>query len=527
MHNQERSFVDNLAWLKQTDVLASLKDIKHGIERESLRVTPNGKLSQASHSAKLGSALTHSHITTDFAESLLEFITPPSNDISETFAQLYDIHRYTLEQLGQEQLWPLSMPCFVGQEDDIRLAEYGHSNIGQMKHIYRVGLKHRYGSMMQVIAGVHFNFSLPKEFWEHWAQLHGLKLNQDTISQGYLHLIRNYRRMCWIIPYLFGASPAICSSFLQNRAPKYDFHSLGKGTLYLPYATSLRMSDLGYTNSAQNDLNISYNSLPEYIKSVRSAIDTASSEYAHIPAGQDGLYQQLNSNVLQIENELYSPIRPKQVAESGEKPSTALEKRGIEYIEVRALDLDPFSPVGVNHHQVQWLDCFLLYCLLSPSPELSNEQYQQTERNLEKVVLRGREPGLQLEHGLNVISLQQWGLRINSDLLQIAELLDSHASKSDFAAAVQAQESKLIDGNHTPSGQLLTTLLDKSTDNSSYGMALAELHKNALLAHDYQAFDDAYFERLAQESIAQQVAIEKADDVDFSTFLNDYFRYDK
>ena len=279
----------------------------------------------------MGSALTHDSITTDYSESLLEFITPPESNPEKTLDQLRDIHKYVMANIGEERLWPISMPCYINSEDQIPIARYGTSNVAKMKTLYRVGLKNRYGSMMQAIAGVHFNFSLPEEFWQHWLEkAEGAKHDKDAVSAAYFGLIRNYRRFCWLIPYLFGASPALCGSFIKGKESTLPFKKLGEGTYYLPYATSLRMSDLGYTNSAQSDLAICYNQVDSYINSLRGAINTPSSEYEKFAGKVDGQYQQLNANVLQIENELYSPIRPKQPTKSLEKPTDALAERGSE-----------------------------------------------------------------------------------------------------------------------------------------------------------------------------------------------------
>lgn len=326
---------------KLTDYLSSqtadfFAQFNRGLEREALRIDESGKLSQFDHPSALGAALTNHYVTTDYSESLLEFITPVESDIETSLAQLRDVQKFTYQHINGEMLWPMSMPCFVGGEDDIRLANYGESNIGKMKHIYRQGLKNRYGSMMQVISGVHFNFSFPVSFWQARGELSEDKADvscqQDLISTGYLATIRNLKRQLWLLPYLFGASPALCSSFLKDTEPTQTFKKIGKGTLYLPYATSLRMSDLGYTNSAQADLNIEYNCLAEYIAGIRQAINLPSAEFAHIGSKDEQGYKQLSTNILQIENEFYSPIRPKRVTESGETPSKALEQRGIQYI---------------------------------------------------------------------------------------------------------------------------------------------------------------------------------------------------
>ncbi len=525
MTSDTATFEQRVLFLDRHDKLNVLRGIQHGIEREGLRVSADGSLSQASHPAALGSALTHACITTDFSESLLEFITPPDISVKTTLGQLSDIHTHVYLQIDEEEIWPLSMPCFVGDEDDIVLAHYGTSNVGKMKHVYRVGLKNRYGSMMQAISGVHFNFSLPSSFWPVWCEMHDQEVSQDVISDSYFALIRNYRRMCWIIPYLYGASPAICSSFLHGRTSSYEFKTLGKGTSYLPYATSLRMSDLGYTNSDQSSLDICYNSLHSYVKSVRQAIQTPSDQYADIPAGENGHYQQLNANVLQIENELYSPIRPKQIAQSGEKPTDALSSRGVEYIEVRALDLDPYSTIGVNETQVYFLDVFLMYCLLKPSAPMSQAEYKQTEDNLTAVVLRGREPELTLAMDEQSMTLTDWAHAMFTQMSPIAQVLDKANGTTHYSAALAFELQKIDDPDLTPSGKMLNTMMANDEDNSYFGKRLAKQHKQQLLARDYVHYTQADFDTMRLSSLSQQSEIEAQDTVDFATYLQTYFNY--
>ena len=382
-----------------------------GIERETLRVNDDGKLSQTGHPDAYGSALTHTSITTDFAESLLEFITPVATSVDELFHYLNDIHHHVVVNLPSEQyLWPMSMPCYVASEDAVQLAQYGSSNIGKMKTAYRQGLKNRYGSMMQIISGVHYNFSLPAAFWDNWAELHDSPLTgQAAQSAGYMGLIRNYLRYGWVIPYLFGASPAICKSFLQGKETKFSFENTGKGTIYLPYATSLRLSDLGYTSNAQADLNICYNSLDSYLTSVRNALHKKDAKFAEMGIEKDGELIQLNDNVLQIENELYASIRAKRVQKENETPSQALKARGIEYIEIRSLDVNPFCKLGITEEQVNFLDLFLTWCASVESPELSMEEYQACSANFADVVTRGRDPELTLSISGQTKMLQAGG----------------------------------------------------------------------------------------------------------------------
>lgn len=498
--------------------------IKRGIERETLRINQDGSLALTPHPKTLGAALTHPWITTDFSESLLEFITPASDSIETTLAQLADIHRYTVRQLADEGLWPASMPCFIDEKTSIPLAQYGSSNVGRMKTLYRKGLHNRYGSMMQAISGVHYNFSLPQNFWLLYQQQLGDQSPlQDFISEQYLALIRNYKRFAWLIVYLFGASPAMCQSFLAGRSSRYTFQQLGTGTLYLPYATSLRMSDLGYTNSAQSSLSITYNSLPEYIAGLHNAVSQPSAEYRNIGVKKNGEYQQLNGNVLQIENEFYSTIRPKRTTVSGERPTCALAKRGVEYIEVRALDVNPFSAVGITAEQMRLLDIFLLYCLLHDSPPLSDEQQTITEQNLRKVVTDGRRINLDLIQDGNNRLMLDWAEQIFAEMMPIASWLDEAYQGTEYQAALKQYYLCLLDPGQTFSGRLLNQLLANQQDNSHFMLAKAGQYRAQLLNEDYQFYTAEDFARAVAVSVKQQQQIEAADNMSFDQYIQDYF----
>ncbi|MDP5143265.1 glutamate--cysteine ligase [Rheinheimera baltica] len=516
---QQRLAVLNSAQHKQAIV-----GIKHGIERETLRVKADGKLALTPHAKQLGAALTHPWITTDFSESLLEFITPASDKIDTTLAQLADIHRFAINNIDDEQFWAGSMPCFIKEQTQIPFAQYGSSNVGQMKTLYRKGLHNRYGSMMQAISGVHFNFSFPKVFWQHYQQqLEQSGELQNFISSQYLSLIRNYKRYVWLIVYLFGASPAMCKSFLEGRSSRYNFAELGKGTVYLPYATSLRMSDLGYTNSAQSSLNITYNNLEEYIAGLHSAISMPSEEYRNIGVKVDGEYQQLNANVLQIENEFYSTIRPKRTTESGERPTCALAKRGVEYIEVRALDVNPFSPIGISAEQMYFLDVFLLYCLLQDSPELSAAEQAITEQNLKKVVTDGRRNNLEIMQNGQPRLMLDWAEELFADMMPVAHYLDSAHNVNDYSAALKQFYLCLLDPAHTLSGQVLNQLLAKQQDNGHFMLQLSAQYKQQLSQESYLFYSEQQFIEAATQSLAQQYQIEQQDDVSFEQYISQYF----
>lgn len=506
-----------LSWLEQHP--QAVMGIQRGIERETLRVQPNGQIAHTGHPEVLGAALTHPWITTDFAETLLEFITPVDRDVDHLLAFLDDVHRYVARHIGSERLWPLSMPCFIPAEDDIQLAQYGSSNIGRFKTLYREGLKNRYGALMQTISGVHYNFSLPLAFWQARAGVTDALSGKAEISAGYFRLIRNYYRFGWVIPYLFGASPAICSSFLQGRETALPFERGENGLYYLPYATSLRLSDLGYTNKSQSNLGITFNTLEGYVAALKRAIKTPSADYAAIGLKQDDRYLQLNTNVLQIENELYAPIRPKRVTRSGETPSDALLRGGIEYIEVRSLDINPFSPSGVSAEQVRFLDLFLIWCALADAPEMDAAELQCTRKNWNRIILEGRKPGLTMGMGCETRQqpLADVGHALFNDLKRVAEVLDREHAQPYYQQVCDTLSACFDAPETTFSGRLLAQM--KTQGCGSVGLALAEKYREQLCQEPLSVLTEAQFAAESERSWEKQRTLEAQDTLSFDEFL--------
>lgn len=517
-----------LSELSSAENQAAIVGIVRGIEREALRTNRSGGLSTKPHPVAIGCALTNSMITTDFSEALLEFITPVSTDPEETLAQLRDLQKFTLAQLEDELLWPVSMPCYIQSQDEIPLAQFGSSNVGRMKTLYREGLKNRYGSMMQAIAGVHFNISYPQTFWQTLQGLAGQSGDlQSFISDNYLGLIRNFKRELWLISYLFGASPALCGSFLEGQETSLPFKKLGKGSLYLEHGTALRLGDLGYTNSAQSSLRVMYNSLEEYVAGLKSAINSPSELYQHLDDYHAPKPQQLNKNILQIENEFYSPIRPKRNARSGEKPTQALLRGGIEYIEIRALDVNPFADTGIDLTQIRFLDVFLTYCLLKASPHMDWQEQGQTQENLDRVVNQGRDPQLQLQRGDESVSLQQWAEDIFTDLAKVADYMDQAHGSDDYQHTIAELQSWVSDPSKTISGRYLQQLLSDDVDNGQFALQLAQRYSDAHSQWQYQCFDDAHLAEQAELSVKAQQQVEQEDTVSFEAFLDEYFAVEK
>lgn len=517
-----KSFDETLALFADENSRKALRTMHRGIEREALRIAPDGKLATTPHPQALGAALTHSRITTDYSESLMEFITPVYEDINQLLTGLTETHAYAVQHLNGEKLWPVSMPCYVGDERDIPISWYGTSNTGTLKRTYRKGLTYRYGALMQIIAGVHFNFSVDDAVWQQLYQHSDKQLPlTDFISERYFDLIRNYRRIVWVLPYLFGASPALCRSFLKEQRTDLKFLQHSKGTLYLPYATSLRMSDLGYTNKEQETLSINYNSLNEYLSGIKAAIHMPSKKFADIGVKVDGEYRQLNANILQIENEFYAPIRAKRVVKRGEKPSEALSRAGVQYIEVRALDVNPFSPIGINACQVRFLDLFLLYCLFNPSPVIDADGEKELAANLKAVVMEGRKPQLTLSRNQQSVTLQQWLGEVFDGMRRIAALIDGDGK--EYLQALDYWQQAVADPEMTLSGRIWQTLADTGLDHGTWMRQLSEQYYQQLKQQPLSDAVTASFEAEAAASLEQQLQIEQADTLTFDEYLAAYF----
>ncbi len=506
-----------LAWLEKHPQV--VKGIRRGLERETLRVTPTGELATTGHPESLGSALTHNWITTDFAEALLEFITPVDGDIDHMLTFMRDIHRHVARELGEERMWPLSMPCYIDDGQNIELAQYGSSNMGRMKTLYREGLKNRYGALMQTISGVHYNFSLPLEFWQARLGVKDAQSGKEEISAGYFRLIRNYYRFGWVIPYLFGASPAICSSFLQGKESSLPFEKTECGMNYLPYATSLRLSDLGYTSTAQSNLGITFNDLATYVKGLKSAIKTPSEEFAKIGMEKDGKRLQINTNVLQIENELYAPIRPKRVTGKGESPSDALLRGGIEYIEVRSLDINPFSPIGMDEQQIRFLDLFMIWCVLADAPEMSSDELLCTRTNWNRVILEGRKPGLTLGIGCETAQhpLSKVGKDLFADLRRVAETLDGIAGNDEYQRVCDRLVACFDDPELTYSARILRSMIDNGIGGT--GLALAEQYRQILVQEQLEILTPDALQQEHDASWQRQREREAGDTEPFDSWL--------
>ncbi|MEO7337890.1 MAG: glutamate--cysteine ligase [Caldimonas sp.] len=482
-----------------------LEGVRRGIEKESLRSQPGGSLALTPHPQALGSALANPNITTDFSESQIEIVTGVQAGVEACLQELTEIHQFVYRAIGDEMLWVASMPCGLPSDETIPIGRYGTSNVGRAKSVYRVGLGHRYGRRMQTISGIHYNWSMP-----------------GITNEEYFSLIRNFRRHSFLLLFLYGASPAVCSSFVAGRS--HELQTLNDHTLYMPHGTSLRMGRLGYQSDAQSSLAVSYNSLEVYGKSLQEALTRPYPAYEKVGIrNPGGDYNQLATSLLQIENEFYGTIRPKRVIFSGERPLHALRERGVEYVEVRCMDLDPFVPVGIAAETVRFLDVFLLHCLLADSPPDSPDEIVALARNQHRSAARGREPGLKLERGASEILLTEWGAELVEQCVPIARALDVVHGGDLYAQALRAATAGLAEPASLPSARVLATMA-QDFDGSfvAFGQAQSEQIRQTLLRQPFTSEAQARLETLAQRSIDEQKRIEDADTMPFEIFRQAY-----
>ncbi len=512
----------------QQNIDATPLTFHRGVEREALRVKKqDGRISHLPHPQALGSALTHDSITTDYSESLMEFITGVHPSVEGVITELETIHHVVNHTLSKQDecLWPASMPCYLADNKDVPIANYGTSNVGKLKYVYREGLSNRYGRIMQCIAGMHYNFSFDESFWEflqsYKAQSQNTESLQDFKSNSYFSLIRNFRRNSWLLSYLFGASPAVDTSFFNQETDKLK--KLGTQTYYGQHATSLRMSDLGYQNNAQADLFVCYNEVSTYIDTLKQALKTPYSKYQSIGLKVDGKYQQLNTNILQIENEYYSDIRPKRVAQPGEHPSTALHSRGVEYIEVRIMDIDPFSPIGMNEDTLYFIDVFLVFCMLTGDSLLEEKECHALRELQQEIATHGRDSSYLFDFGNGKVSLQDQGLKLLNELKQVAEYLTAKTGNDKYLHSIEKELAVFNSPTDLPSNKILS-LAESSTGYTAAMLEIAKNQQENWLASPLSETTKQHFSSLAEASFKKHLEIESSDTQDFDTYLTEYLQ---
>ncbi|WED55596.1 bifunctional glutamate--cysteine ligase GshA/glutathione synthetase GshB [Exiguobacterium profundum] len=409
---------------------------KFAIEREMLRVTSEGTLAVTKHPKALGHKATHPYITTDFSESQIELVTPtfPTIEAAHHFLEtLYDI---TALNIGDERLWPQSMPCALPEGGTIPLADFGVSGIEASR--YREHLLQKYGAKKQLISGIHFNFSFSDEMLS--ALYEGSpEQNRHFKDHLYLKLVRQYLRMRWLIVYLLGATPAVHASYEERCVSQMQ--ALHVDTFSNKQALSYRNSDCGYTNV--EPLYPNYATLSSYIDDVKRFI--AKGEIAN-------------------PNELYSPIRLK--TSKGGNDLNQLEAHGIDYIEIRNIDLNPFEKTGIARSDLRFLHLFLLY--LTFTKETSHVDWQaEAYNNQQRVAKEGMSPA-------SILTRDGYAIPLHTYATELLDAIDSFNTQYDlgFEDVFPAVREKIDHVDRTYASRLKTIMTE--TGYHAWSLAQAE-----------------------------------------------------
>jgi glutamate--cysteine ligase len=283
------------------------------------------------------------------------------------------------------------------------------------------------------------------------------------------------------------------------------------------------MGNLGYNSAAQKSLRVCYNSLDNYLATLTGAILEPHAEYAAYHGLRDGEYMQLNDSLLQIENEFYSSIRPKRPAQSGETALSALNARGIEYVEIRCIDVSPFCPVGVDAEQIRFLDAFLLHCLTSDSPPCNEPEQDRQAANLEATVNRGRQAGLALQREDGACSLANWAGELMDDIARSAELLDNSHGADDYRAALQTQREKIGGERELPSARVLREMREKGIAYYQFALGYSKRWAEHFSARELPAATEKALIEESEASLQRQAEVEAADSVSFEEYLAAYY----
>ena len=360
-----------------------------GIEWESLRAKKNGKLSLTPHPAVFGDKLKNPLVTTDFSESQIEIITPPFRTIDEafdTFSLLSDLVNASIPD--DEYLWFQSIPCILPDDEHIPIAQY--SEEGADSHEYRLKLAEKYGLKKQMISGVHFNFSFTDDFLRKLNKIYNPDLSfQEFRNEVYLKIARNYLRHCWLIIYLTGCSVSCHKTFTNDCLELMDGED-GYGSYYSTNGPSFRNASCGYKNL--KELYPSYESVDGFVSDVSGFIENGDI------SGARELYTQVR----------LKPKDPKDLLNS-------LKNDGIQYIEIRTLDINPFYKCGLVRHDMHFLQLFLIYMMIKSESDYESWQ-EEAFLNEENTAERAYDDSMRLIKDGQEVTLKQWAGEIINEM---------------------------------------------------------------------------------------------------------------
>lgn len=402
-----------------------------GLEKENVRVTEDGKLALTPHPKAFGDKDRNPYIKTDFSESQLEMVTPVCNTIEDVYSFISNLNKVVSLELikNGEYLWPQSNPPILPNEDEIPIAKLANKE----DELYRENLSKRYGKKKQVISGIHYNFSFKEEFMQ--LLYKELKVKEDfrTFKDNmYLRMTRNFQKYNWLLIYLTGASPVFHESYMDEIKENGD--KLDCDSYYIKGDTSLRNSYYGYKN--KKDFCVSYNSIEQYANDIRNLV---------------------NDKEIQSAKEYYNPIRLKSLG-SSDMIGNLLTK-GIDYLEVRLLDLNPLNLQGISKETLYLVHLFMIYTLLKENHSITCKDQKEFFKNYEIVAVSGRNENTVIyENGVPVL-LKDKGRELLEEMNEIIDLLFSN--NREFKEVIENSLEKINNSKNTFSEELLEDIKEE------------------------------------------------------------------
>lgn len=367
-----------------------------GVEREGLRVDLKGNLSEKKHPKVFGDKLSNPYITTDFSESQVELITPTFNSLEEVYNFLNSLYNITVLELEDEYLWPQSMPCNIPEDEHIPIADFSDEELGGNAREYREKLHKKYGGKKQLISGIHYNFSFNEKIIKH---LYNNEKSNESYSEfrdkTYLKVVRNYLRYRWLLIYILGGTAIIHESYAKECVKKLE--EISTGSFTSEGALSYRNSECGYKNHV--DLFPDYSNIKDYVGSIKTFI---------------------NDGIIESHKELYSQIRLK--ARDNNDFLNSLLKYGVDYLEIRSTDINPFDKAGISLEDLKFINIFTIFLLTED--EISYSAWQEEALYNQNTIARFGQQNVMLRKNGDQIFREKWALSILNKIENINKELD-------------------------------------------------------------------------------------------------------
>ena len=451
-----------------------------GVEREGLRVGVKGELSRNKHPKVFGNKIMNPYITTDFSESQLELITPVFNTSKEVYDFLNALYDIVALEIGDEYIWPESMPCIIPDDREIPIATFCKCKQGEEARAYREELLRKYGGKIQLISGIHYNFSLDDDvlnkLYENSSKKEDFKTFKDNL---YLKIVRNYLRYRWLLIYLLGSTGVVHSSYKGECLKKLD--NISQGAYSCEGIVSYRNSDCGYGNRVT--LFADYTSTREYVNSLKRFI---------------------NDGLIQSPKEFYSSVRPK-----GKNPNKILESlldEGIQYLEYRSIDINPFSKGGISLEDLEFLELFNLYLLFKEESNYKDWQIDGLEN--QKNIARNGGLDIELIRDGEKISKVEWGLEILNEIRDINHILN--LGKGEL---IDAQIEKIKDYKKTNTYRFIELVKEKGYIDSHLDLSKKYKKEAYTKRFNLKGFEDMELSTqiLMKEAIKRGIKFEVLD----------------